>query len=354
MEEITLKCYDRVTDVKGSRTIELDELANKIRSSDEFKLKIEEILQLQQQDMACINLVVQSQIKKIKEALPLFMLASVCSGGRGKAHITDYNYMGMLDIDGISRSEATRIKKLVSTHPSTLMSFLSPRGGLKVIVRIAKNKNIEMDKQNIILFHKAAMEMIISNYSEKFQLENCIDVAHCTNPVGLEYFSYDNDIFYNPNATPFDTRSITLSNMSEEIYPGYNNTLSNNGLILGESSNKDFVQAKEFFYSMTNLPISEAQKQILEEAFNYRDKFANNQRNNLVYKLSLDAKAWNIDKDIVIRFCFEKLGAPDFDYREIKACVYGVYNRGDKAIKPFIPKNLYILTSQYGKGFGGE
>lgn len=354
MEEIKLKCYNNVTNVKGSGTIELDELVEKIRSSEEFKLKIEEIAQLQQQDMACINLEVQSQIKRIKEALPLFMLASVCSGGRGKAHITDYNYMGMLDIDGISRSEAARLKKLVSTHPSTLMAFFSPRGGLKIIVKIAKNEDNEMNRQNIIMFHRAAMEIIISDYSDKFQLENCIDVAHCTNPVGLEYFSYDSEIFYNPDATPFDTSSITLSNMSEYFYPGNNNTLSNNGSLLGETSNEDFVQAKEFFYSMTNLSISEAQKQILEEAFNYRDKYANNQRNNLVYKLSLDAKAWNIDKDIVIRFCFEKLGAPDFDYREIKACVYGVYNRGDKAIKPFIPKNLYILTSEYGKGFGGE
>ncbi len=72
----------------------------------------------------------------LKKKLLGFTVSGKFEGGRTLKHLTSYNPLVVLDIDGLEQGELDEVKKIVPEMPFSYAGFVSPSGnGYKVIVR---------------------------------------------------------------------------------------------------------------------------------------------------------------------------------------------------------------------------
>ena len=138
--------------------------------------------------------------KKIE--LPEITFSANYRGGRSNATLVKYLGYIVVDIDHQTQEALARILALEKKCAHTRIAFISPKGmGLKIVVRVCRTDGTLPETiQEIEDFHHAAYHKIASFYAQLCGVEvdtSGQDVSRTC------LFSYDPDIYFNPDATAF-------------------------------------------------------------------------------------------------------------------------------------------------------
>ena len=136
--------------------------------------------------------------KKIE--LPEITFSANYRGGRSNATLVKYLGYIVVDIDHQTQEALARILALAKKCAHTRIAFISPKGmGLKIVVRVCRTDGTLPETiQEIEDFHHAAYHKIASFYAHLCGVEvdtSGQDVSRTC------LFSYDPDIYFNPDAT---------------------------------------------------------------------------------------------------------------------------------------------------------
>ncbi|GGC95176.1 hypothetical protein GCM10011508_22970 [Flavobacterium lutivivi] len=132
---------------------------------------------------------------KAKKSLPAFTPSGKFVGGRKLEFLTEYSKFIILDIDKLSAADLQNAKHLANQSEFTFASFISPSGnGLKILVKIDTPKTE----------HKETFLKVQAHYESILKLE--IDKSG-KDLTRLCFYSWDENLYLNENATTFVTSS---------------------------------------------------------------------------------------------------------------------------------------------------
>jgi hypothetical protein len=132
---------------------------------------------------------------KAKKSLPAFTPSGKFVGGRKLEFLADYSSCIILDIDKLSAADLQNAKHLANQSEFTFASFVSPSGnGLKILIKIDTPKTE----------HKETFLKVQAHYENILKLE--IDKSG-KDLTRLCFYSWDENLFHNPDASTFVTLS---------------------------------------------------------------------------------------------------------------------------------------------------
>lgn len=133
--------------------------------------------------------------EKAKKSLPAFTPSGKFIGGRKMEFLVDYSNCIILDIDKLQSDELAKVNHLSRQCEFTYACFISPSGnGLKILVKVSSTKTE----------HKETFLAIQDHYEKLLNLE--IDKSG-KDITRLCFYSYDENLFINENASTFVTLS---------------------------------------------------------------------------------------------------------------------------------------------------
>ncbi len=161
--------------------------------------------------------------KEFKRRAPLFAVACLFEGGKGRENITRLTGCSLVDFDhtvseerrGKSEEsngpdeiakELNLLKAKITADPHTLLCYITMSGnGLRVIYKYYLPES-----------HTDAMDDIVSHYQQAFfagnayyaQLIGCETDGQCKNITRLSGLAYDPEVYFNPDAVPFTAKEI--------------------------------------------------------------------------------------------------------------------------------------------------
>ena len=138
--------------------------------------------------------------EKAKKSLLAFTPSAKFEGGRKMDFIKEYSKHLILDIDKLNKEDLLKAAHTANQCEYTLASFISPSGnGLKILVLI------NTDKAN----HKETFLLVQAHYENLLGLE--IDKSG-KDITRLCFYSYDENLYHNPEAKTFVTCERSRSN----------------------------------------------------------------------------------------------------------------------------------------------
>lgn len=131
--------------------------------------------------------------ERIKKTLMAFTVSATYRETRRIEHLSRYNPLQILDIDGLDPTDIPRLRTLIEAAPYTVYCFLSPGArGLKIIAYSAVD--IELHPNN----HRIIYNTLKSWYADLLHVE--ID-ASGSDAGRLCFVSYDPDLYASPRFT---------------------------------------------------------------------------------------------------------------------------------------------------------
>lgn len=224
---------------------------------------------------------------KAKRELPLIGFGGTFTT-RGNDNLIQSSGLAILDFDHLP--DVLKTKQDVSKDEFTMSAFISPSGdGLKVLVKIPL---VGSDKD-----YKSFYTELQKHYNQYGVTdESTKDIARAT------YYSYDPDIYKNPESKMFTDRFVP----------------------------------KEIFYEKINVPIEdmdEISKRIITW-FNKKWTTGTNRNNNL-FILSSAFNNFGVSKDTAKNYCYNYI-SKDFTEREINDLIDSAYKQTNNfGIKKF-------------------
>ncbi len=135
---------------------------------------------------------------------------------RHDAHIQQYNQILCLDIDKITAEVLSDLQDALTLDRHVLAMFVSPSGvGLKVLVRVDSEAKD----------HYSAFECCRLYFKENYQID--LDISG-KNLARLCFVSYDPDLFYSPEAVPFN---VEISETNRQRIYGDREIYSKTGVV---------------------------------------------------------------------------------------------------------------------------
>lgn len=209
----------------------------------------------------------QNEKDNLKKQLPAVTVSGLFENGRKKENLIAYSGLIQIDIDKVGNLSEQR--DLLEKDKYTYALFISPSGnGLKLIVKISED----------IKNHQNSFLALEKYYKEKYKLQ--IDKS-CKDVTRLMFLSYDNSLFTNENANLFD------------LYHDHD----------------------------LEIKIQEAIKTISS-----KQKFAEGNRNNFIFKLACDLFKKSIPIEITINELLKKYTQIDFGKEEIIRTIKSAYS----------------------------
>ncbi|MFV0196233.1 DUF5906 domain-containing protein [Empedobacter falsenii] len=129
--------------------------------------------------------------EKAKKSLLAFTPSATFKGGRKLDYLQNYNQIIVLDIDKVEKNKLAEIKLKATELSTTFVAFISPsNNGLKLFIKVSTNQDEHKNTYNIIKeFYEKELEIEIDKSGK--------DITR------LCFYSYDPEIFFNPNADIF-------------------------------------------------------------------------------------------------------------------------------------------------------
>ncbi len=184
-----------------------------------------------------------------KKKLPAFTPSGRFVGGRKMVNLLEYSKLIILDIDKLSSDKLKEVKQKAIQDKFTYSCFISPSGrGLKILVKT----------ENSVIKHKETF-LKIQEYYEKL-LGISIDPSG-KDVTRLCFFSYDKDLYLNPQSITFKT-PIEMSIQSDvekliEQINGTRNDITSNyddWLKIGFALESEFGESgRNYFHEISKL-----------------------------------------------------------------------------------------------------
>ncbi len=164
----------------------------------------------------------QTGSKTFKTECPLFAVACLLEGGKGKDNIRGLTGLSIVDFDHIvSSPDATEndkcltikaLKDRIIADPHTLMCYTTISGnGLRVIFRYEKPHCSSPDMKAETAFYVSAFFTGNAYYE---RLTGCKTDGQCKNVTRLSGLAHDPDVFLNMDAKPFSATEIEAAHSS--------------------------------------------------------------------------------------------------------------------------------------------
>ena len=164
--------------------------------------------------------------KYFKHRMPCFGVAARFAGGKRKEHITALTGLSLVDIDHIAPDQMAEVLEKVHADEHTLLAYTTLSGlGLRVIARFVLNEDDNTKHYTLNAQQKGnddGIEVNSSKSSSSFsiyktaflqineyyaKLTGLATDLQCKNVGRLSTIAYDENLYYNPNATPFIIKS---------------------------------------------------------------------------------------------------------------------------------------------------
>ena len=150
---------------------------------------------------------------RYKKMMTSFGVAARFEGGRQQKHIVEFTGLSLVDIDHIAPERMTEILEKVREDEHTLLAYTTLSGqGLRVLTRYALNDddNVDVDLPSGRQL-SSSLTLSSSNYKQAFltvnnYYQNLTGLAtdhQCKNIGRISTIAYDENLYYNPEATPF-------------------------------------------------------------------------------------------------------------------------------------------------------
>ena len=176
---------------------------------------------------------------RYKKMMPNFGVAARFEGGRQQKHIVEYTGLSLVDIDHIPPERMTEVLDLVRADEHTLLAYTTLSGhGVRILARYALNTSNDNDNVNADAGgasvatteplgsprsttlssyclpdgkSTSTLTSTFSNYKQAFLTVNTyyshltgLATDHqCKNIGRISTIAYDENLYYNPDATPF-------------------------------------------------------------------------------------------------------------------------------------------------------
>ena len=148
---------------------------------------------------------------RYKKMMPNFGVAARFEGGRQQKHIVQYTGLSLVDIDHIEFDDMERVLSLVLGDEHTLLAYTTLSGqGVRILFRYQINDN---DNDNVNCHPEGLSTSTLSSslYKTAFLYGNAyyselVDLPtdhQCKNVGRISTIAYDEELYYNPEATPF-------------------------------------------------------------------------------------------------------------------------------------------------------
>ncbi|MGV0956780.1 VapE domain-containing protein [Empedobacter falsenii] len=133
--------------------------------------------------------------EKAKKSLIAFTPSATFKGGRKLDYLQNYNQIIVLDIDKVEKNKLAEIKQKAIELSTTLVAFISPsNNGLKLFIKVSTNQDEHKNTYNIL--------------KEFYEKELAIEIDKSGKDITrLCFYSYDPEIYFNPNAEVFSCHS---------------------------------------------------------------------------------------------------------------------------------------------------
>lgn len=160
-----------------------------------------------QRKIAWLRKLNEDDYGKHKTSLPMFTASGTFTPSRSKANFATPSGLVVLDKDGLNVSESEALREHLRSCPYTAAAFLSPRNGVKWLVRVDINNDFEC---------KNAFRDLAGYYKNNFNIE--------VDPSGKDvsracFLSADFNLWTNESAEPF------VYNIKAEPIPQTPNTI---------------------------------------------------------------------------------------------------------------------------------
>lgn len=149
---------------------------------------------------------------RYKKMMTSFGVAARFEGGRQQKHIVELTGLSLVDIDHIPAERMGEVLALVRGDEHTLLAYTTLSGhGVRVLARYALNTS--NDNDNCLPDGKSTSTLTstFSNYKQAFLTVNTYyqnltglpTDGQCKNVGRISTIAYDEELYYNPEATPF-------------------------------------------------------------------------------------------------------------------------------------------------------
>ena len=156
---------------------------------------------------------------RYKKMMTSFGVAALFEGGRRQQHIVELTGLSLVDIDHIPAERMGEVLALVRGDEHTLLAYTTLSGqGVRVLARYALNtSNTSNDNDNVDVDLPSGRQLsssltsTFSNYKQAFLTVNTYyqnltglpTDGQCKNVGRISTIAYDEELYYNPEATPF-------------------------------------------------------------------------------------------------------------------------------------------------------
>ena len=149
---------------------------------------------------------------RYKKMMTSFGVAALFEGGRRQQHIVELTGLSLVDIDHIPAERLGEVLALVRGDEHTLLAYTTLSGhGVRVLARYALNTSNDNDNVNDNCLPDGKSTSTFSNYKQAFLTVNTYyqnltglpTDGQCKNIGRISTIAYDEELYYNPEATPF-------------------------------------------------------------------------------------------------------------------------------------------------------
>lgn len=252
--------------------------------------------------------------EKAKKSLPAFTPSGKFVGGRKMNFLQEYSNIIILDIDKLQPEQLAKVNHSARQCEFTYACFISPSGnGLKILVKVSSTK----------AEHKETFLAIQDHYEKLLNLE--IDKSG-KDITRLCFYSWDENLFINDNATTF----VTLS--AVEVPLNTNNSK--------QQCQTELVEVPKLKTATATATDSEA---IYNHCIKFTEKkvqFVNGSRNVFVHQLACNLNRKGISLQEALSFILTDFG---YDEKEVTQAVNSAYGnvhefgKNEKIEKPKKP-----------------
>ncbi len=142
---------------------------------------------------------------RYKKMMTSFGVAALFEGGRRQQHIVEYTGLSLADFDHIPEERMAEVLAKVRADEHTLVAYTTiSNHGVRIIYRYEINDDVN---ENLHVVSKQSAEQykqafLYGNryYSELVGVESD---PQCKNATRISTIAYDEEVYYNPEATPF-------------------------------------------------------------------------------------------------------------------------------------------------------
>ena len=243
--------------------------------------------------------------EKAKKSLLAFTPSATFKGGRKLEYLQNYNQLIVLDIDKVEKNKLAEIKQKAIELSTTFMAFISPsNNGLKLFIKVSTNQDEHKNTYNIVKeFYEKELEIEIDKSGK--------DVTR------LCFYSYDPEIYFNPNAEVFSCHSeLVLESHKVNNQSHFNETHRNH--------------PQNSFTETYQNPFTPDTNTLIEHCVRFTKQkmdYVEGNRNNFVHQLACNLNRKGISYAEALGFILS-----DYNYNEIEVmnAVKSAYNHSEE------------------------